>query len=264
MQLQKSPLPAERMQADSATNYKDQLSKKTFWLNVEFFLAAGSAFGLLYLQLSVLGFNLLGSLVVGYCTMLFAHFLYRQYYVDNVLLEDRADAPMPVNFVNYSRTFFSFFYIGLAYYFDRSNTLVGVWALLLAVLWVREWAFSDAHKAYGQKLLGCLYGFFFVVYLVSRWLMGVVGEPYFYLAFAAAVYVALVCQYIFELVVVYETELTEERAWMLTFSSVLLAALCLGLAFLLVNVGGFSVVVTGVAGVVVVKLLQPWTIRFFR
>jgi len=261
MQLETREMHTERMDADSGVNYQEQLVKKSFWLNVEFFVAFGGALLLLYLQLSVMKINLLWSLVVVYGTMLAVRSLWRQYFVGNRLLEVSFKARPQVDFVKYSSIFFSFFIVLMTYYSDPYNSSLVVWAMLLAILWVREWAIAAEHKVYGQSLLFCLYGFFFAVYLISSKILELVGVPYFFLAFAAAIYVALICEYIFELVTIYKVVFTAKRGWLLTLLSLFFAVLCLGLVFLLVNVCGLSVFTAGVVGTIAVKLMQPLTLR---
>jgi len=261
MQLETREIYTERMHADGGPNYNEQLTEKSFWFNVEFFVAFGSALVLLYLQISVMGLNLLWSLFVVYGTMLAVRSLWRQYFVGSRLLEASLDARPQVDFVRYSRMFFSFFLVVMAYYSDPYNSSLVVWAMLLAILWVRELVVSAAHKVYGQNLLFCLYGFFFAVYLISSKILELVGVPYFYLAFAAAICVTLICEYIFELVTVYKVELTAKRGWLLTLLSLFFSVLCLGLVFLLVNVCEVPVLTAGIVNVIVIKLLQPRTLR---
>jgi len=252
MQLETRETHTERMAADSGVNYQEQLVKKSFWLNVEFFVAFGSAFLWLYLQVSVLGFNLLLSLIGGYCIMLAIRFC--------------IDAQASVNFFKHSGTFFSnIMLLGLVSYFDQSlsPSPMVAWALCLSVMWARDWSISHTYKGFGQKFIGVFYGFLLVVFMISTKLLVLVGESYFFLAFAAAIYVALICEYIFELVTVYKVEFTAKRGWLLTLLSLFFAVLCLGFVFVLVNIAGLSVLVAGVASVIAVKILQPWTLQWF-
>ncbi len=249
---------------EDIVNFREQLAKRAFGLNVEFLVTAGSFWGALYF-LRFVGMDMLWSLLIGYEVVMAGRFLYDQYIVREPWLEDALPIMKLVS--RLGNNVMGIVLIGMLYYFDRTNFSLENWALLLTIIfWRRDVYPLKARKPYAEELpwlLMGVYGFLGIVALISIQLTKMVGGPYFYLVFAGAVYVGLICEYIFDLLVVYEIKLAEEadEVWMPVLLALLGSVLCLGFVYILTQIAGLSATVAGISAVVAMRLFQPLSMQ---
>src|SRR3989339_1617885 len=170
---------------EDIVNFREQLAKRAYWLNIEFLVIAGCFLGVLYF-LRFVGMGMLWTLFVGYEAVTVGRFLYDQYIVHEPWLED--DLPIMKLGSRLGNNVMGIVLIGVLYYLDRSNFSLENWALLLTIIfWRRDVYPVKAVKAYAEELpwlLTGVYGFIAIVALISIQLTKMVGEPYFYLVFA--------------------------------------------------------------------------------
>jgi hypothetical protein len=118
----------------------------------------------------------------------------------------------------------------------------------------------DFFKIYSKKIqtyVWGLYGFFLTTALITYQLVKLYGSSYFYFSFAAAVFVGLAAEQLYDLVAVYEIKPTPKATATIIIFSALLSISCSGFCFLAMQIIGFSGKVATVSGIILLKLIQP-------
>jgi hypothetical protein len=251
---------------DTIAHLNQRLANKFYLTNVGLFLAIAGVLGFMYILNSIVGLSLVAAIFIAYFIVVLCRTFYDQLLIWEV-------KPCHINVKsNLILATIGSGVLTTLYYFTRAP--LGNWAIPVTVILSMKiigeikkilWPSSagklpDFFKIYAQKIqtyVWGLYGFFLAVALITYQLVKSYGSSYFYFSFAAAVFVGLAAEQLYDLVAVYEIKPTPKATATIIIFSALLSVFCSGFVFLAMQLIGFSGKVATISGVILLKLIQP-------
>lgn len=138
--------------------------------------------------------------------------------------------------------------------------LMKIMSILRALLWRQITSqHAERYQIFSKilKLYLCgLYGFFELVAFITYGLVQYGGIHWFYGAFGLAVFIGLIAEAWYDVLVVYKSKMNAIKAMMSIVLALLFASLSVGFVFLLIQWGVSGKAAT-ISGIIVLKLIQP-------
>jgi hypothetical protein len=248
------------------THLNQKLASKFYLNNVGLFLAIAGVLGFMYTLNAIVGLSLLVSIFIAYFVVVFC----RAFYDQLLILE--------LNFSHISiKNNLLLASIGagiLTVLYHVTRAPLGNWAIPVTVILsmkiigaIKKFLWPNTAerlpeflKIYSKKIqtyVWGLYGFFLVTAMITYQLVKLYGSSYFYFSFAAAVFIGLITEQLYDLVAVYDIKPTPKAIAIIIIFSALLSIFCSGFCFLAMQLLGLSGKIATISGIIVLKLIQP-------